>query len=57
MKDASHPFGVAIGLVSLLLAIAAPLVALVPPARSPLLIIPALLGAMVALLCGAWPPA
>ena len=54
MKDWRAPVGFIIGVASLLLAIAAPLVAWSPTTPGPVLILPALLGALVALVLGAW---
>lgn len=54
MKESRHPFGFVIGVASLLLAMAAPLVAWSPTTPGPVLILPALLGALVALILGAW---
>lgn len=54
MNESRRPFGFVIGVASLLLAIAAPLVAWSPTTPGPVLILPALLGALTALVLGAW---
>ena len=54
MKQTGPPFGFVIGVVSLSLVIAAPLVAWSPATPGRVLILPALLGALVALVLGAW---
>ena len=54
MKESRRPFGFVIGVASLLLAMAAPLAAWSPTTPGPVLILPALLGALVALVLGAW---
>lgn len=53
MTRSAH-YGFVIGVASLSLAIAAPLVAWSPTTPGPVLILPALLGALVALILGAW---
>ncbi|MYH34666.1 MAG: hypothetical protein F4013_02955 [Gammaproteobacteria bacterium] len=53
MTRSAH-YGFVIGAASLLLAIAAPVVAWSPATPGPVLILPALLGALVALVLGAW---
>lgn len=54
MNESRRPFGFVIGVVSLLLAIAAPFIAWSPTTPGPMLILPALLGALTALVLGAW---